>query len=752
MKSRHSCVIASKGIKAFLFLCFQCSFFLFNSSLKAQIHLIDSEDSSKIVNAKIHLTHSKQNYYSNSKGIVTVNVADKMFHLSVTHQDYDTLIGIFKHNSILYLKRKSKQYKTFVFTNVSGTKTELKDVLANISVIPSEKIVETGSQNLADVLKYEPNIEITQDPSLGTSLTLNGISGQNVKILKNGAQLSGDMNGSIDLSQVNVGNIEQIEIVEGPMSLLYGSNALGGTVNIISKNPQNQNEKQLKTYTESSGHYNQSLAWIQKIKKGSLQLNVGRNFFDGWNQNHRMVFENANEYADSSRYMLWKPKRQGFAEMNIHLPLSKNSHLKLNSDYLNEKIINKGLPMGPYFETALDDFYNTQRFNQSAEINVTNPVLRHNVFLNINYFRRTKNTYFNDLTDLSKSRLTSAENQDTTQIYSSQIRYISSYKKKSLSLNYGVDFQYESFIGKKVSSASNYIVNTAAVLVANYRLNRSLDLKTGVRQNINSTAKIPLIPSIMVSYAINKKSKLNASFSKGFRTPGIKELYLYFVDINHNIVGNENLKSESSNHLNLQYQYRNPISKTSQLHLQINSFKNIYTDMISLALKSGTEYTYINIGSVKNIGINSSLKYSLKHLEIQLKSSLLGTKNQLNLDSLQQYLFSNNWSMHTSIYLNASHSLKLNVLYNYFGKSPFIVLNEGKSQQMNVPSYQMMDLTINQIVRYKSMKLNLCFGVKNLMNVTNIQAGAFNSGVHSSGNQRIISNGRNLFLSTIFNF
>lgn len=751
MKSRHSCVIASKGIKAFLFLFLNCSF-LFISSLNAQIQLMDNEDSSFIFNAKIHIINSNVNIYSNSQGIANFKTIENTFQLCITHENYDTLIGEFTNHSKLFLNRKSKQYKTFVFTNVSGNKTELKDVLANISVIPSEKIVETGSQNLADILKYEPNIEISQDPSLGTSLTLNGISGQNVKILKNGAQLSGDMNGSIDLSQVNVGHIEQIEIVEGPMSLLYGSNALGGTINIISKNPQYQNEKQLKTFTESSGHYNQSLSWIQKIKKSSLQMNVGRNFFDGWNVNHRMVFEKANEFADSSRYMLWKPKRQGFAEMNLHIPLTKNSHLKLNSDYLTEKIINKGLPMGPYFETALDDFYNTQRFNQSAEINIVNPIFRHNVFLNVNYFKRTKNTYFNDLTDLSKSRLTSAENQDTTQIYSSQVRYISSFKKKSLSLNYGIDFHYESFIGKKISTASNYIVNTAAVLVANYRLNRFLDIKTGVRQNINSTAKIPLIPSIMMSYHINKKSKLNASFSKGFRTPGIKELYLYFVDINHNIVGNENLKSESSNHLNLQYQYRNQISKTSQFHLQFNAFKNIYTDMISLALKSGTEYTYINIGSVKNIGINSSLKYSIKNLEIQLKSSLLGTKNQLNLDSLKQYLYSNNWSMHSSIYLNASHSLKLNLLYNYFGQSPFIVLNDGRSQLMKVPSYQMMDVTINQIIRYKSLKLNLCFGVKNLMNVRNVQAGAFNSGVHSSGNQRIISNGRNLFLSTTFNF
>ena len=66
-------------------------------------------------------------------------------------------------------------------------------------------------------------------------MSVQGLSGENVKILIDGVPVVGRLNGNVDLSQINLTNIERVEIVEGPLSVNYGTNALAGTINLITK-------------------------------------------------------------------------------------------------------------------------------------------------------------------------------------------------------------------------------------------------------------------------------------------------------------------------------------------------------------------------------------------------------------------------------------------------------------------------------------------------------------------------------------
>jgi len=81
------------------------------------------------------------------------------------------------------------------------------------------------------------NIRIGQDNILGSSMSINGLSGQNVKVMVDGVPVIGRLEGNIDLSQINMNNVSKIEIIEGPMSTIYGTDALGGVVNIITQDP-----------------------------------------------------------------------------------------------------------------------------------------------------------------------------------------------------------------------------------------------------------------------------------------------------------------------------------------------------------------------------------------------------------------------------------------------------------------------------------------------------------------------------------
>ena len=94
---------------------------------------------------------------------------------------------------------------------------------------------ERGVNNLAEALSNETSIRLTVDPSTGTSIELQGMGGENIKYLIDGVPVVGRVRGDIDLEQINMENVDHIEIVKGPMSVQYGTSAIAGVVNIITK-------------------------------------------------------------------------------------------------------------------------------------------------------------------------------------------------------------------------------------------------------------------------------------------------------------------------------------------------------------------------------------------------------------------------------------------------------------------------------------------------------------------------------------
>jgi outer membrane receptor for ferrienterochelin and colicins len=144
----------------------------------------------------------------------------------------------------------------------------------------------------------------SQDQVLGSGLTMNGLSGQNIKFLVDGVPVIGRLDGNIDISQLNLNNVERIEVVNGPMAASYGTDASGGVINLITRQ---QVDKPLhagaNVLYESVGHYNLDFLSGYNTGKSSVVLSAGRNFFEGWSQ------------TDTGRWQAWKPKEQYFGNV-----------------------------------------------------------------------------------------------------------------------------------------------------------------------------------------------------------------------------------------------------------------------------------------------------------------------------------------------------------------------------------------------------------------------------------------------------
>lgn len=644
---------------------------------------------------------------------------------------------------LIVLESNAKVIEDIVVTGELGRKTP-KNAVIPIKVIDSKKIALMGAQNLRDVLTNEAGIRISQDNILGSSISMQGISGENVKILIDGVPIIGRQNGNIDLSQIDMSNVERIEVIEGPMSVNYGTNALGGVINIITKKGSTQkNSLALKTYYESIGTYNTGIIANTHIKKVSIQATASRNFFDGWSTTDKYEAFPIKHLADTNRLKTWKPKTQYNAGINLGYKF-KNWDFKSRTVAFDESILNRGIPRAPYFEDAFDDIYHTRRFDNTLQANYSKAATTFsNTQLSYNYYKRIKNTYYSDLTTLEKQLSTNIGDQDTSKFALLNLRstYLSTFKK----INYetGIDINIESASGLRFKNSRQSISDYALFAVGEYSLNSALTIRGGLRGAYNTNYHAPVLPSFNAKWYINPRNVIRASFSEGFKSPSLKELYFYFVDFNHDIVGNTNLKAETSKSVNLQYNFTTMLGK-KLLKIETKAFYNHINNLITLAQLQGLSYTYVNIGVYKTTGLQTIGDITLGNLKINAGVNIVGRYNQLASNAqVAKFNFSPEYITSLSYQITRFYT-HINLYYKFNGKLQTYVLNSQNNLEIqDVGSYHWADASITQPF---SKTFSVGAGVKNIFNVQNIQTST-GTGFHQTGNQMPIGAGRFYFFS-----
>ena len=129
-----------------------------------------------------------------------------------------------------------------VVITATRTPLPLKKTPVITRVITARDLESRGVATIQEALENElAGVEFHQ-AGYGTSLSFQGLDARYVLFLGYGERLAGETYGNIDYARIPVSNIERIEIVRGASSVLYGSNAMGAVVNIITKMPQKQVE------------------------------------------------------------------------------------------------------------------------------------------------------------------------------------------------------------------------------------------------------------------------------------------------------------------------------------------------------------------------------------------------------------------------------------------------------------------------------------------------------------------------------
>ncbi|MCE3008788.1 MAG: TonB-dependent receptor [Bacteroidetes bacterium] len=614
-----------------------------------------------------------------------------------------------------------------------------------IQVIQRDRIEAQGAVNLADLLSNQPNVQLQRDNILGTGLSLQGMPGQHVKILIDGVPVIGRLNGNVDLSQINLNTVQRVEIIEGPMSVIYGTDALGGVINLITQVPtadSSHTDGRLRGYYESVGQYNLDGGLTTQQGPWQLSASAGRNFFAGWRPSG---------WGDNRSHQ-WKPKEQYFGNLSVTRRF-KDLNLSANTQVFDETLYNLGrVVVTPQFARATDELFYTRRASGGVVLDGYVAENRHlNVVANYNYYRRRRETLIKNMVTLDESPSPDPTTQDTSRFDLYTLRAVYSQRVPQARLNYqfGMDVNTEVGTGKRLLDERQQIGDYAAFVTLQYKASTRLLLSPALRMAYNTRYAASPIPSLNLRYSLSDRTTLRASYAAGFRAPTLKELNFFFVDQNHNIRGNEKLEAERSHNLSLQLVHDWRIRK-GLLTLEASGFYNQVKNWIELAQVDPTTslYTYVNVRDYYTHGANLGVTLQRGNASVQLGTNVTARYNFVQAANTPDYYYAPGVQLNPSYHFRQI-GLRVSAFYKYNGRVLSVVLLEQSGreeiQQNFVDAYHTLDLTLTKSL-WKN-KLQIVSGVKNALDVTQVNANQ-TGGVHSSGSTAVpISYGRSLFLS-----
>ena len=503
---------------------------------------------------------------------------------------------------------------------VTATRNERKlgSVAVPVNIISQKTIQQSGSLRLKDILQEQPGLFLTS--GFGVGIQMQGLNPDYTLILIDGEPLIGRTSGVLDLNRITAGNVKKIEIVKGPSSSLYGSEALAGVINIITDKTFS---KKLSTSIRY-GTYNtfdENISASTRIGKLGISAFINQYNTDGYSirpysvERSKLPISRTTpqlqlNYPLSNKTNIDLVVRYNYEHIKNELAVSNNGLVT----YSNGREINKDLNITPtvthIFSAKLKSSLHlyTSRFEGSQKLNTSTGQGYDDYFLQ-RFYR------IEDQTDYSITKNISLV---------SGIGYLKEFVNSS---------RYDDKNSRKENEVKYGFVQTEWIPF------KKLTLIGGFRYDDNKLYASAFSPKIAAKLTLNKKISIRASYGKGFKAPDFRQLYLNFTNTSagsYSVFGAleaphiiqvlddaglikqyegdfnklQSLRPEYSNGFNAGF----TVFPAKKIQWQVNVFRNDIRDLIEARLVATRQdntqiYSYINIKRAFTQGIETNIKY-----------------------------------------------------------------------------------------------------------------------------------------------
>ena len=637
-------------------------FFLVRAQEKWKITgVLKNEANKAISNATVYLYPDKHALKTDTAGAFQFNQLYPGRYELVVHalgyQQFHQMIDLEDHNQQLTLTLKADNQK--IDEVQVDRKLEAVDNLVKaenaampIKVITKREIELMGSRRLDEVLKEQTGIAIVNDIAGGAravGVQIQGFSSSYVMVLVDGQPMLGRNNGNFDLSRISVTNIERIEIIKGASSCLYGSDALGGAINIITRHgaltPQAQASLLYGTLNTVDATLEAETPFANQ--RGSAVFSGNYYRTDGFNTDKQYLDSKSTTFPPYVNYSV-----QG----RLRYRSSKNGTFGLSSRFAarESEMINAWTE-----ERTLQDKQNEQDINLSASYD-------HHFTSGLRSMTRYYFSRFHSQITaqwLQQGVVANAEEfgQNVHRL-EQQLAYS---PVQQVKLTAGIGGSLE-LMDNQDLDAKRSLNSAFAYLQTEWKPMDHLLTTLGLRYDQTNVYKGHLSPSLGLQYHISPKLLLKGGVGAGFKAPDYKMRYQVFFNpaANYLVLGTErvadviaamdqagelsykntymlnlvagNLKAETSisNNIGLTWSPSNKVQADFSLF-----YHRINNQINTISVGNGTSvtqiYSYRNLPKAMNKGFEVSLNYQAsKNLQFSMGYQYLITKDLSVLDSI----------------------------------------------------------------------------------------------------------------------
>lgn len=515
----------------------------------------------------------------------------------------------------VYLKSEAKEMEE-VIVSTTRTNSRIEEIPIRVEVLGGEELNEKGSMkpaNIAMLLSEATGIQSQQTSAVNgnVSIRLQGLDGKYTQILKDGFPLYGGFAQGLSIMQIPPLDLKQVEVIKGSSSSLYGSDAIAGIINLISKQPQEKRELTFLINQTSLLGTDMNGYFSQRWKKFGFSFLTANNF-------QKATDVNKDGFSDL-------PKTQTFnLAPTFYYYFNPTATLRfgLNGTFDNRKggdmkvLENKTDTLHKFFEENLSNRISTQlKFDKQFENNKSLTIKN-----SISYFDR-------------------AINQNTTAFKGNQI---SSYSEASFNFKIakhqfvtGLNFISENFSEDSTKSHQqrNYNYNTTGLFLQDdWKPTEKFALQAGLRTDYQNQYGYFILPRLALMYKSGNNFYVRAGSGLGYKVPSIFSTASEQEGINNIQPLSKNIKAEKSIGGNLDFNYKTIIR--DEVSLTFN--QSFFATQINNPLALDT-FNFVNKDKpIFTTGFESSVRVRWKELKIFVGYTFVDARRKY--DTLQTFV------------------------------------------------------------------------------------------------------------------